>query len=186
MRRRSKHLIDNEAGFDLEVMGGASAASRLLVELPTLSSGNVSRARSSAAAYVSGSGVRFLIRVYRTFPPVAPLSGPWQLRTQGVERSGVFSDCFLIRGLSRQVGIEPHAGSVRTSSLESASAASLCNTTRQTHHEEKLHSISGLMSTKTPSRSSSQRTDATVRSDSTARSCSDMLRIPGDHHIVQH
>ena len=50
MRRRSKHLIDNEAGFDLDVMGGASAASRRLVELPTLSSGNVSRARPSAAA----------------------------------------------------------------------------------------------------------------------------------------
>ena len=64
MRRRSKHLIDNEAGFDLEVMGGASAASRLLVELPTL-------LWQGFEDEAFGSGLDFVAVV------------PWQLRLKG-------------------------------------------------------------------------------------------------------
>ena len=43
-------IKQREGRFNLEVMGSAAAASRLLVESPALSDGKVSRARPSAAA----------------------------------------------------------------------------------------------------------------------------------------
>ena len=42
-------IEEGESSFDLEVVRGASAAGHLLIELPTLSTGNVSRTRPSAA-----------------------------------------------------------------------------------------------------------------------------------------
>ena len=44
-------IEESERRFDLEVMGGASAAGRLLIELPYPFRGKVSRTRPSAAAH---------------------------------------------------------------------------------------------------------------------------------------
>lgn len=44
-------IEQREGRFNLEVMGSAPAASRLLVELPALSDGKVSSARPSASAH---------------------------------------------------------------------------------------------------------------------------------------
>jgi hypothetical protein len=44
-------IEENERSFDLEVMGGISAAGRLLIELPDPFYWKVSRTRPSAAAH---------------------------------------------------------------------------------------------------------------------------------------